>query len=312
MYNNTDADVVSCLNQLRKYKEKPVQSWVENIEFEKLSTGAKVAKKILINPLANYLPAKWFKKWLADGQSELALANWRDPGGWRSMVISYLNEPSTTWDRLLIKGGTIPMALRNRKKLATRLIAKLIDGLDHEPAEVLGLGAGPAMIIADAMSEAKKDSHATLVDLSSDAFDFGKANAEKLGIAEKMNFIQGDVRDVAPTIKNRIDIVKMIGILEYLQDDQIAAIANALSQVMPKDSAIVFNSISKKHGTDRFFRRVFGLNMIHRSAEQLQEIFRAVGFGDYEVFSEPLGVYDVVVGKMVNPKRELTTSNDKD
>ena len=287
-----------------------MESWVENIEFEKLSTGAKIAKRVLINPLANYLPAKWFKKWLADGQSELALANWRDPGGWRSMVISYLNEPNTTWDRLLIKGGTIPMALRNRKKLATRLIAKLIDELDHEPAELLGLGAGPAMIIADAMTQASKKSHATLVDLSSDAFDFGKQNAEKLGIAEQMNFIQGDVRDVAPTLKDRIDIVKMIGILEYLQDDQIAAIAKALSQVMPKDSSIVFNSISKKHGTDRFFRRVFGLNMIHRSAEELQEIFKTVGFGNFEQFSEPLGVYNVVVGKMLNAKSASPESSD--
>lgn len=275
-----------------------MESWVNDIKFETLSTGAKIAKKILINPIANYLPASWFKKWLADGQSELALANWRDPGGWRSMVISYENNPSTTWDKLLINGGTIPMALRNRKKLATRLIARLIDDLDHSPAMLLGLGAGPAMIIADAMKEAKKDSRATLVDLSSDAFDFGRQNAEKLGIADRMKFIQGDVRDVAPTLTERIDIVKLIGICEYLQDDQIIAIAKSLAQIMPKGSSVVFNSIYNTHGTDRFFRRVFGLNMIHRSAEDLQALLKPVGFGEFEKFTEPLGVYDVVVGKM--------------
>ena len=82
-----------------------MEAWTADIEFERLSAAARVAKRIFINPLANYLPAGWLKTWLREGRSELALANWRDPGGWRSMVISYEGNPKKTWDRILVKGG---------------------------------------------------------------------------------------------------------------------------------------------------------------------------------------------------------------
>jgi 2-polyprenyl-3-methyl-5-hydroxy-6-metoxy-1,4-benzoquinol methylase len=279
-----------------------MEAWVKDIEFERLSLAARLAKKILINPLANYLPAGLLKKFLRDGQSELALANWRDPGGWRSMVISYGGNPEKTWDRILVKGGTIPMALRNRRRLAGRLIARLIDDVDHEPVHVLCLGAGSGMIIADAMAQAKKNSEATLVDISSDAFDFGRQHAEEMYLSGRMKFVQGDVRDVAGMLEKRVDLVKMIGICEYLQDEQIVSIVQAIAEVMPVGASIVFNSISRRHGTDRFFRRVFGLNMIHRNPEDLQALLKPAGFGEFVTFAEPLGVYNVVVGKMTAEK----------
>jgi SAM-dependent methyltransferase len=285
-----------------------VQEWISDIEFERLSVGKKIAKKLLLNPLANYLPVKWWKTWLAEGQSELALANWRDPGGWRSMVISYENNPDKPWDRVLVKAGTIPMALRNRRKLAARLIARLIDACPHTPAQVLCLGAGPGMITADAMLEAEKPAEATLVDLSNDAFAFGREQAEKKGILERMHFIQGDVRDVEQMLQRPPDVVKMIGICEYLQDEQVVAIAKAISAVVQPGTAIVFNSISERHGTDRFFRRVFGLHMIHRTPEQIQDLLRPAGFTEFHAYPEPLGVYHVCLGRIASE----TTSEGKD
>ena len=275
-----------------------MEAWIADIEFERLNAVVRAIKKIFINPLANYLPADWVKTWLRRGRSELALSNWRDPGGWRSMVISYDGNPQKTWDRILVGGGTIPMALRNRKRLAARLIARLIEQADHDSGHVLCLGAGPGHIITDAMTQTTKHCHATLVDLSSDAFDYGRELARKKGLIDRVRFIQGDVRDVKDMLEDRVDLVKMIGICEYLEDDQVASIAHALRNVMPPGASIVFNSISKRHGTDRFFRRVFGLHMIHRSPRRLQELISPAGFNDFAVFPEPLGVYKVVVGKM--------------
>ena len=101
----------------------------------------------------------------------------------------------------------------------------------------------------------------------------------------------------------RVDIVKMIGICEYLEDDQIVSIVKAVSGMMPPDASIVFNSLSNRHGTDAFFRRVFGLHMIHRSPEQLQSLMGHAGFCDFDSYAEPLMVYEVVVGKR-GPGRE--------
>lgn len=273
-------------------------SWIADIEFERLSICRHIAKKLLINPLANHLPARWLKDWLRKGQSELAHSNWQDPGGWRSMVISYEGNPKKAWDRILVNGGTIPMALRNRRKLAARLLSRLLDESQHHPAHALCLGAGPGHIISDAMFEAEKPCHATLVDISNDAFEYGRKVAKEKGMLDSVKFIQGDVRNIKDMLTDRVDVVKMIGICEYLQDGQIVSIAEALREIMPNGSSIVFNSISKRHGTDRFFRRVFGLHMIHRTPKQLEALLEKAGFGDFVELSEPLNVYHVIVGKM--------------
>ena len=92
---------------------------------------------------------------------------------------------------------------------------------------------------------------------------------------------------------------------KLIEDEQLIGIAHALQKLMPNGSALVFNSISTSHGTDRFFRRVFGLHMIHRTPEQLQALFSQAGFGEYTTFDEPLGVYHVCIARMMHSKAEL-------
>ncbi len=270
-----------------------------DVGFETFSPLKRAIKCVLVNPLANYLPAGLTKAVLRFGKSELAEANWADPGGWRSMVISYNGQCSQIADKILVKAGTVPTALRNRKRLASHLIADLIDADGSDSTHVLCLGAGPGQIITEAMSKAKTASHATLVDLNSDSFDFGRKLANDLGLGDHVSFIQADVRDLHEYFHDQPHIVKMMGICEYLDDEQIVTIARAAADVMPKGAPIVFNSISKSHGTDRFFRRVFGLNMNHRSPGELSELMRQAGFGNFLSHREPLGVYHVIVGRKV-------------
>ncbi len=270
---------------------------IQNVQFERYGPLRRMLKAAVINPMANYMPAGVLKGLLRFGKSELAASNWVNPGGWRSMVISYNGQPKKLADRILIKGGTIPTALRNRRRLGAKILASLIDACPRQPVHILCLGAGPGHIIMDAMTSARQKSFATLVDLNSDAFDYGRELAAKTGLAECVRFIQGDVRDVQKMLDRPPDVVKMLGICEYLTDEQIIGIAKAVAAVMPAKSAIVFNSISTRHGTDRFFRRVFGLHMAHRSPQQLSELMATAGFGEFQPLQEPLGVYHVIVGR---------------
>ena len=274
-----------------------MNEWINDIQFECPGPVGRGLKKLLINPMANYLPAGMWRSLLRFGKSELAAANWSDPGGWRSMVISYEGNPRQLADRLLVGGGTIPMALRNRRRLAGRILARLIDRCPSDPVHVMGLGAGPGYITMQAMQESSRRSIATLVDLSNDAFDHGRQRAQQLGLAERIRFIQADVRDIAEHLSSPPDILKMMGICEYLTDEQVVSVASAAAAVMPAGSEVVFNSLSRRHGTDRFFRRVFGLHMNHRSPQQLQELMRKAGFDDFDGICEPLGVYHVIVGR---------------
>lgn len=277
-----------------------MQDWavdIEDLQFERLSPARRALKAALINPMANYLPAGMLKALLRFGKSELAAANWADPGGWRSMVISYDGQPKQIADKMLVSGGTMSMALRNRKRLGSRLLARLIDASRDDPAHVLCLGAGPGQIIIDAMTQAGSDAVAIMVDINSDAFEFGRELAAKAGLAEKVRFIQSDVRDIKDFLDHQPAVVKMLGICEYLDDEHIVSIAATAAEVMPAGAPIVFNSLSAVHGNDRFFRRVFGLHMIHRSPSELQKLMHRAGFGDFAAISEPLGVYHVIVGR---------------
>jgi ubiquinone/menaquinone biosynthesis C-methylase UbiE len=275
----------------------PMQAWVEDIAFERPGRLARALKAAVVNPCANYLPSGLLKALLRFGSSELAAANWADPGGWRSMVISYDGRCGQVADKLLVRAGTIPMALRNRKRLGARLLVRLFEDFDHEPVYALCLGAGPGQIITEAMTQTPKAVSATLVDRSADAFAYGRRRAEGLGLADRVRFVQGDVRDVKDLLDHRPDVVKMLGICEYLTDEQIADILRAVAEVCHPGTALVLNSLSRRHGTDRFFRRVFGLRMIHRTPRQLQALAAGGGFGRFAAFPEPLGVYHVIVGR---------------
>jgi len=277
--------------------ELQMELWIADLEFERQGPIRGLLKAVVANPLANYLPAGMLRGLLRFAKSELAAANWKDPGGWRSMVISYDGNCHQIADRILIGGGTMAMALRNRKKLAAHILARLIDQAGDKPVHVLCLGAGPGHVITDAMGQTDKDVTATLVDLSSDAFEYGRALAERKGLTERVRFIEGDVREVGRMLAHPPDVVKMLGICEYLTDEQIVEITSAVAGVMPPGAPIIFNSLCKAHGNDRFFRRVFGLHMNHRSPEQLQAIMGRAGFRDFTALAEPLGVYHVVVGR---------------
>ncbi|MFA6133151.1 MAG: class I SAM-dependent methyltransferase [Phycisphaerae bacterium] len=275
-----------------------MQNWIADIEFEKFSPLARASKTLLINPFANYAPSGMLRWLLKMTRSELAEANWADPGGWRSMVISYDGRPRQWADKLLVGSGTIPTALRNRRVLAARIIARLIDQCPRQPAEVLCVGAGPGQIIMDALSQARLESLATLVDLSDAAHDHARSSARKRGLDGRLKFIKGDVCNISSMLAGyRPDIVKMIGICEYIPDEPLVAIVRSLAAVMPAGAPVVANSLSRSHGTDRFFRRVFGLHMIHRSDVQLQAILATAGFGSFFSVPEPLKVYDVIVAR---------------
>ena len=278
-------------------KDTESREWLSDVDFERHGPVKRLLKTVLFNPVANYTPAKLMRSLLRLTESELAAANWADPGGWRSMVISYEGKPRQISDKLLVGAGSVPTALRNRRRLCTRLLADLIDESASEDAHVLCLAAGPGITVIDALTEAKKTAHATLVDISPDAFDYGCTLAAQKGVVDRVRYVLGDVRNIHDLLDTPPDVVTMVGICEYLTDEQITEIVQAAAGVMPPGTAILFNSICDAHGTDRFFRRVFGLHLNHRTVEHLQGLVGQAGFGQFTALPEPIGVYNVIMGR---------------
>ena len=97
-------------------------SGLPDLGFETVSPLRAALKSLVIQPFANYCPAPLLRGLLRITESRLAQSNWEDPGGWRSMVISYDRQCTQVADRVLVSAGTMPMALRNRPR-ATRSVA---------------------------------------------------------------------------------------------------------------------------------------------------------------------------------------------
>jgi len=276
---------------------------LEGIDFETHGPVRRLIRRLVLEPVVNYVvPPPMMRAMLRLGKSELAAANWTDPGGWRSMVISYDGKPPRWADKMLVNGGAMSMALRNRRRLAARVLAQLIDECPRQPVQVLCVGGGPGLTILEAMRQAHRPSQATMVDLSDQAHDHARQLARQAGLEDRFRYVTGDIRslDLADLLSCRPDIVKLIGICEYLGDRAILEVAQAVWRVAHPGTAVVFNSLSFNHGTDRFLRKVFGLHMIHRSPRQLQSVLAQAGFGEFECLPEPLGVYHICVGRKLN------------
>jgi len=269
-----------------------------DLDYEQVGPIKRAFKVGLTNPLVNWVvPAALIRWALRVTRSEMAAASWEEPGGWKSMVLSYREHtPPQIADRLLLKLGSIPMALRNRKKLASEIIARMIRERAGQRTNVVCLGAGPGAIVLDAMQRAgHPDCHGYMIDLNADSFEHGRAQAAARGLDGRVRFIHGDVTHYRQLCDAEPHIVKMIGIIEYLPDEVVADIARAIAEVMPPGGQLLANSLTRRHGTDRFFRRVFDLHMIHRPAGRIGELLGPAGLRIEHVLTEPLGVYDVLI-----------------
>ncbi|OPX24823.1 MAG: hypothetical protein B1H04_01365 [Planctomycetales bacterium 4484_123] len=275
----------------------PIRRPPPELAFETPSLPRRLLSRYLVNPVANCIPAGLLRALLRFAKSQLAEANWIEPGGWRSMVISYNGCCQQVADRILVNAGIVPMALRNRKRLAAHLIAKLIEQSGARTPHVLCLGAGPGWIVMDALAQTHTPARATLVDLSAEALAFGRRLASERGLEGRVEFIQADIRQLDGQPIDPPDLVKMVGICEYLSDEQVVAAAREVGRMMRPGKPIIFSSVSCTHGAEPFLRRVLGLHLTYRSPVAACRLAGRAGFGDFEVYPEPLGVYHVIVGR---------------
>lgn len=187
------------------------------------------------------------------------------------------------------------MALRNRRILVADVLTNLINNIPPDDPGIVCLGAGPGIIINDALKACNKpNAHATLVDTSVGAIQYGEILASLWHLDHRMEWIRCDILDTNKWLVAQPDIVKMIGICEYLTDAQIRTIVGTLcaGYAMPVGAKIVVNSVKNAHGNDRFFRKVLGVNLRYRTPQQIIRLLD--GFEDFNIVDEPTGVFSVI------------------
>lgn len=273
-----------------------------DLTYESLPWTVRFINKVVLNPFRNYLiPAGLIQGFLRRSRSPLIVESLVRPGSWRSMEITYRNAEPVDWlDRLALRMTPITLASRNRRKFVTARLAGLIRSCASAgPVSILGVGAGPGMQVQSALVASGVDParvSAWLVDLDGDAFEHGRQNAARLGIEGSIHFIQGDARRISAVLPH-VDpqIVKLIGLAEYLTDPQLLELLESLNRIMPEGGALVTHGLVDAWRTGPFLARVFGFRHYPRGKDQLTEILKRTGFEVAETFTEPLGIFPILV-----------------
>ena len=253
------------------------------------------------NPLKNRLiSAEWWQKTMKLSSSQLIEESFRSPGGWRSMEIVYRNaRPVDFLDKQALIDNPISMAARNRRMIVTSRLVQLIDRYSTaSPLIMLGIGAGPGNHIQSAIVESQLPSdqvQAWLIDIADDAFKFGRDLATQLGISDCVHFIQGDARDISDALPNtHPHIVKLVGIVEYLTDEQLAEMLTSIHEVMVPEGTLLTHGLVDQYNTGPFLGRVFNLKHYARDEAKITAMLDEAGFDVFHSVTDPTGIHPIV------------------
>jgi hypothetical protein len=256
---------------------------------------------LLTNPWRNFLiPAGWLRRLVSRSRSPLIAESRVSPGGWRSMEIIYRNAPPVDWfDRQALRENPISMAARNRRRIVTGILSRLIaERAAVSDVVIVGVGAGPGRHVQSAIVESGIDPtrvRACLIDRDDKAFDYGRRLALRLGISRQVEFLQGDARAIGAVLPGVAPhIVKLVGLVEYLSDEELLGLLRALRGVMVADGRLVTHGLVDRHGTGRFLARVFHLKHKQRTAARMTALLTRAGFQIADCVQEPAGVYPII------------------
>lgn len=269
-------------------------------DFETLSGTRRMFKRWLINPALNYWVPRFivrpFLKWC---ESDVIKESFAHPGSWKVMRLCYENAAGRGWvDRMAVNGSAMAMGLRNRKKMVKGNLLRIFEERKGESITIVGVGSGPAICMIEAIAASPwTQVKAVCVDHDDSAFGYGEELKEKYGLKERVTFLKGDAVEEMSRMKEEPDVIEGVGLIEYLQDRDLALLFDFAYKSLKPGGVLLVNSIQPSHGVHHFLQRIFGLNLIYRSEETLMRFMQKSGFLSFRVEREPLGIYSLVMAE---------------
>ena len=271
---------------------------IDGVRYETLPLFQRAFNRALLNPFINYLiPARLLTGILRTSKSPLLHESLLRPGGWRAMKITYDNKvPVDFIDKRMLKDAVLTLSARNRRAMAVRTIGDLIrKHRVNGDVHIVGIGTGPGFNVLEAMVDARTDRvFAYCIDEDTDAFDFGRKMAADMGLEKRVRYIAGNAINLERLLDVVPHIVKMVGILEYLTDDQVRDLLRVSHRRLSPGGTVMVNSMVSSHGVDRYLRRIFNWHLNYRSPDKIMRLFEECSFGDFSLRSDPLGVYAII------------------
>jgi precorrin-6B methylase 2 len=274
--------------------------------LETLSGAESVLAKLKAPFLDWLIPATALQSVIFRSKSPLVKAQREGPGGWRAMELVYQNAAPVDWiDRMALTGNAYARAARNRRKVVIQLLKKLVHGIparnEQDPVVILNLGSGTGTHVRSVLADLAGHGPAVrgiLLDRNAEGLAEARQLAAEAGMTESIQCLQGDAREferLCPGVKP--DIIEIIGLIEYLSDQELAVMFQHAAALLCPGGAILVNAMRDTHGGARLFERVFKLRMTMRDAATMSRALSVAGFRVTETVTEPVQIHTLIVAR---------------
>jgi len=186
----------------------------------------------------------------------------------------------------------------------TELVVEL--ALELRPARVLDVGTGSGAI-ALAVADELPDAEVTATDTSPAALEVARGNAERLGLSERVRFVEGTLPDAG----DGFDLI--LANLPYVAERDWPSLQPEVTKYEPREALL-----AGPDGLDAYralipecapplsryaqqTRGALGVEVGEGQAVAVAQLMRDAGFGEVETRPDLAGIERVLVGRSVKP-----------
>jgi release factor glutamine methyltransferase len=184
----------------------------------------------------------------------------------------------------------------------TELLVEL--ALELRPERVLDVGTGSGAI-ALAVADELPDAEVTATDTSPAALEVARGNAERLGLSERVRFLE----DTLPDAKGGFDLV--LANLPYVAERDWPSLQPEVTKYEPRgallagpDGLDIYRAVIpecslllSRYATQR--KGALAVELGEGQASAVEELMRAAGFGEAETRRDLAGIERVAIGHSV-------------
>ncbi len=265
-------------------------------------------------PILNILPEKFLRYFLKNSSqdAEIVLEN---VGSARALEVMYGRYRRNLFSRGMLQGIadlfwhhflSQSKGVRNRLKIVENSLEKEILQILKQNREkkinILTIGGGSARGIVEVLNRQSKkikdwEISVTNVDKSLKAIELGKKLAREFGLYNNFKWINDLAQNIEFLVdKNSIDIVEMVGLLDYFRDEKANEVFCKIYDILKKGGLfIVGNIVPNKE--QPFILRMGWPKMYYRSDPELAQLLRESNFSEEkgEIIFEPLKNHIVAI-----------------
>lgn len=197
-------------------------------------------------------------------------------------------------------------AVRNRLSIVKYNLRKSLESvLDYNNSiNIVSIAAGSARAIIDAIDQVDTDKNINVffVDKNPEALSYSKNIVKHKSIHEKkhLNFcwIEDTVNGFLDKNQIKFDIVEMVGLMDYFEDEKAKNIFNKIYESLNTGGYFITANIN--HNKEKkFVTKAIGWPMIYRSAEHIARLVNESNFthDNMEIYYEPLKIHSIIIAK---------------